>query len=331
MTATKFHGKCRYCEMKRPFKAILPLLIFLAASPASGVIVAGTNGTGNNNSTQGGLDDYLDTTAYAPFPYWDNLVRTQNTSGVYLGYNPSTQRGWVLGANHVAAPTTIKVAGNTYSVEGSPIQVGSSDLRLYRIGGGVSDPALPSLPTIPLASVAATSGEFLLMFGRAFTNDIAAPYDWEAPGPSDANGMRWATNTVEGNYLVNLGTNDAPNFQPYVVTDFDGTNDLGATAYDGQGANGDSGGGMFIYRGGQWVLSGIAHFVDDGPDFLEAVATGDNVVNPSQYGDFTAYTDVRSHILSINGFTGTLIPEPASTMLLLAACGICLLRRRADG
>ncbi len=314
--------------MKNSFRSVFPLLTLLAASPASAVIVAGTNGSGNNNSTEIGLNTYLGATAYAPFPYWDNLVRTQNTSGVYLGYNPSTQRGWVLGANHVSAPTSITVAGNPYSVDGSPIQIGSSDLRLYRIGGGVSDPPLPSLPTIPLASVAATSGEFLLMFGRAFTNDTTAPYDWVAPGASEANGMRWATNTVEGNYLVNLGTNQAPNNQLYVVTDFDGPSGLGATAYDGQGANGDSGGGMFIYRGGQWVLAGIAHFVDDGPDFLEAVATGDGDDDPSEFGDFTAYTDVKVYSSTIQGITGTLVPEPSTSGLLVGMVLIFVGRRR---
>jgi len=58
-------------------------------------------------------------------------------------------RGWVLSANHISpTPTTITVAGNVYSVTGSGTQIGSSDLKLYEIGGGGSDPALPSLPTV---------------------------------------------------------------------------------------------------------------------------------------------------------------------------------------
>jgi len=54
---------------------------------------------------------------------------------------------------------------------------------------------------------------------------------------------------------------------------------------------------------------GIAHFVDDGPDFLEAIETGDNLTNPSQPGDFTAYSDILSHAAAINAVTGTLIPS----------------------
>ncbi len=311
--------------MKGAFQSIFPLLTLLAAAPAYGVIVAGTSGTGNNNATQGGLDAYLDTTTHAAFPYWNNLVRVGNASGVYLGYNPATMRGWVLSANHIGAPSSITVAGTSYSVTGGTTRIASTDLKLYEISGA------PSLPSVPLASMVATAGEFALMFGRGFTASTTAPYSWVAPGFNEANANRWGTNTIEGNYLVNIGTISSPNVQPYLVVDFDGPSGAGATAYDAQGASGDSGGGLFIQRGGVWEVSGIAHFVDDGPDFLELSATGDNVVNPSQYGDFTAYSDVRSHVLSINGFTGTLIPESGGTVLLLAVCGLCLRRRRADG
>lgn len=303
------------------------MLWAVSALPVSAVIVAGTLGTGNNNSTQAGLDAYLASSSYAEFPYWDNLVRVSNASGVYLGYNPSTMRGWVLSANHVTKPTSITVGGNAYSVTGTGTQLGSSDMILYEIGGGLSDPALPALPTVPLAEIAATAGEFLLMSGRGFTTSTVAPYTWGSPGTSDANGTRWATNTVEGTALVNIGTALAPNLQPYVVVDFDGPGDPGVTAYDGQGSTGDSGGGIFIYRGGEWQLSGIAHFVDDGPDFLEPIPSGDNTVNPSQPGDFTAYTDVFSYAVIIEGQTGSLVPEP-SVVSLVALAALALGRHR---
>ncbi len=291
------------------------------------VIVAGTLGTGNNNNTQSGLDGYLATSPYDPFPYWQNLVRVADASGVYLGYNASTQRGWVLSANHVTKPTSITVAGNAYTVTGTGTRVGLTDLRLYEIGGGVSDPDLPSLPSVPLSSALAVTGEFSLMFGRGFTNNNSAPYTWGTPGTNDANGMRWATNTVEGLAVVNIGTQASPNNQLYTVVDFDGPGDPGVTAYDGQGALGDSGGGLFIFRNGQWVLAGIAHFVDDGPDFLEASPTGDNVTNPSQHGDFTAYSDVYWNAAAIQGITGALVPE-LSTLWLVLPGGILLARRR---
>ncbi|RPJ33874.1 MAG: PEP-CTERM sorting domain-containing protein [Verrucomicrobiaceae bacterium] len=290
--------------------------------PAGAVIVGGTYGSGNNNATQTGLDAYLSTTTYAAFPYWNNLVRVGNASGVYLGYNPSTMRGWVLSANHITAPTSITVADNAYTVTGGTTRIGTSDLKLYEISGG------PLLPSVPLASVFASNGEFALMLGRGFTNDTSAPYTWVAPGSDEANGARWGTNTIEGNYLLNFGTIEKPDLQSYLVVDFDGPNYPGVTDYDAQGAAGDSGGGLFIHRSGVWELSGIAHFVDDGPDFLEKPETGDGVTNPSQYGDFTAYADVHSYLSSITSVTGTLIPEPSHSALLAGAVLVFLARRR---
>jgi len=93
---------------------------------------------------------------------------------------------------------------------------------------------------------------------------------------------------------------------------------------------GDSGGGIFILRSGVWELAGIAHFVDDGPDFQELVETGDGVVDPSEHGDFTAYSDVASKRTTINGFTGFLIPEPSSLLLATPALLLLLRRRRCE-
>jgi len=303
-------------------------IALVSCFPTGAVIVAGTSGLGVNNNTQLGLDSYLTGASLDAFPYWDNLVRVADASGVYLGYNVSTERGWVLSANHVTTPTQITVAGGTYTVTGTGTQVGSTDLKLYEIGGGVSDPALPSLPTVPLAAIAATAAETALMFGRGFTSSSSAPYPWVTPGISDANGMRWGSNTVETTSLVNLGTVATPNFQPYVVVDFDGVGDPGVTAFDAQASLGDSGGGLFVLRGGTWQLAGIAHFVDDGPDFLEISPTGDNVVNPAQTGDFSAYSDVASKMGSIISTTGTLVPEPSSLMMLLCSLTLLLRRRR---
>lgn len=300
------------------------LAIALAASthlPVGAVIVGGTSGTGNNNDSQAGLDSFLSTSALTAFPYWNNLVRVTDASGVYLGYNASTMRGWVLTAAHVTNPSSITVAGQTYTVN-SGVQVGSSDLKLYEIGGG-GDPALPSLPTVPLASLVATPGETALMFGRGYTNDTTPSFDWESPGTSSANGMRWASNTVEGTALVNIGT-----VQPYIYVDFDGPGDPGVTAFDGQAALGDSGGGLFILRGGVWELAGATHFVDDGPDFLELVATGDGVTDPSEYGDFSAYSDVAAKNATILGITGTLVPEPTAAVLATLSLAGLLRRRR---
>ncbi|MGL4400905.1 MAG: PEP-CTERM sorting domain-containing protein [Luteolibacter sp.] len=295
-------------------------LVFIAApmQQAAAIIVGGTLGTGNNNASEAGLQSYLSSTSQGSFSYWGNLVRVSNSSGVYLGYNATSLTGWVLSAAHIGPePTSITVAGNSYSVSGVGTPIGTTDLILYEIGGGTGDPALPSLSTVPLATTAATAGEFLIMTGRGFTTSSAAPYPWGSPGTSDLNGTRWGTNTVEFN--TTIGSN-------YIITDFDAPASAQTTAYEGQGAVGDSGGGIFIRRGGQWVLSGIAHFVDAGPVFDPTV--GGQTVDPAEYGDYTGYTDIRSYLAAIQLETGTLIPEPSSGLLAMAAASLVLLRRR---
>ena len=300
---------------RRMMKMTVCALVVTAApmQRASAIIVGGTLGTGNNNASEAGLQSYLSDNSYSSFGYWGNLVRVSNASGIYLGYNATTLTGWVLSANHIGPePATITVAGNSYSVSGLGTQIGSTDLILYEIGGGMGDPALPSLSTVPLATTVATSGEFLIMTGRGFTASSTYSYPWTDPGTSDLNGMRWGTNTVEFNYTS--GSN-------YIITDFDAPANPETTAFEGQGSVGDSGGGIFINRGGQWVLSGIAHFVDAGPD-------SDPAVDPAEYGDYTGYTDIKSYLPDINLKTGTLVPEPSTGILAMVMATMLLTQRR---
>jgi hypothetical protein len=283
--------------------ALLPAILL---SPARAVIVAGTMGTGNNNATKAGLDAYLASVSVPIFSYWDNQIRVSDASGVYLGYNPSTMRGWVLSAHHVTAPTSITVAGNSYSVI-SGHQIGTTDLKLYQIGGAVSDPTLPiSLPAVQLTSFFSVGGEFSLMFGRGFTNSTSAPYTWVAPGTDPANGSRWATNMVEGTveYLGN----------EILVTDFDDPFGQYRTAYDGQGSVGDSGGGLFVWRNGSWELAGITWSVS---------STG----SQSVIGDQTYYSGIFSVASTIQAMTGNLVPEPTTSTFLLPAVLVLLSRR----
>ncbi len=298
--------------MKPRFRAFFRLIfrgsaLLALISPASAIIVSGTSGTGFNNAGKAPLQAYLSGASLPAFTHWDSLVRVTDASGVYLGYNPSTLNGWVLSAEHITPePATISVLGTPYTVIGSGIQVGTTDLILYEISG----PLMPGLAVVPLASGGAPAGEFLIMTGRGYTTSTTAPFPWGTPGATDAIPMRWGTNVVEGTGVAGGNT--------YIFTDFDEVSSPGVTAYEGQGAVGDSGGGIFAYRGGQWVLAGIAHFVydDGGP------------VDPSEYGDLTAYTDIGTYLPQINAITGTLVPEPSALLAALWGGGLLLARRR---
>ncbi|MFT4177468.1 MAG: PEP-CTERM sorting domain-containing protein [Luteolibacter sp.] len=252
------------------------------------VIVVG----GIHNDDPASLTTYLSTTSYDDFPYWQNLVTVSNASGVYLGYNPTTQSGWVLSAKHInPLAATVTVAGTAYTVIDTR-DIGSTDLRLYQID--LTGP-IAGVQDIVFASQAATVGEFVLMTGRGYSSATSSPYTWGSPGA-----MSWGTNVIEG--FQTSGGN------PYILTDFDAS---GATDYEGQGATGDSGGGLFIYRNGIWELVGIGYGVSRNGE--------------ARYGDVTAYSDVYASL----GLIQQAIPETSTTALLaLAGLGLGLRRRR---
>lgn len=296
------------------FLAFCSLLIF---SPSvEGVIVGGTLGTGNNNSSEASLQSYLSTTSYGEFGYWDNLVRVNDASGVYLGYHETTGNGWVLSAAHVPSPANITVAGVSYTVfDTHPIA--GTDLRLLEISGVASTPAA-SLPTINLASSTAATHEFVLMTGRGYTNSTTYPYPWAGTSTSDSQVMRWGTNRVNSVEITTIGSVTSTS----VTTVFDppsATTEPGAvTDYEAQAAIGDSGGGMFAYRDGEWELIGIGHFVRD---------VGGSPPSSAEYGDQSVYTHVFTYRDDIETITGSLIPEP-SALLCLALAGTFAAQRR---
>lgn len=302
--------------MNRSFGApVLSLLaLFAAASPAGAIIVGGTSGTGNNNNTEAGLQSYLSTTSYGSFDYWNNLVAVNDASGVYLGYNAGTGNGWVLAALHVGTPANITVAGVNYLVTNSQA-VSGTDLLLIEISG-VANTAAGVLPSINLAGTAATMNEFVLMTGRGFTTSSSYPYPHGTTTNLESQGMRWGTNRVNTTESVTIGSTTSN----AITLDFDSPFAIfgpgAVTAYEGQVSGGDSGGGLFAYRGGEWVLAGIGYY--------GASASG----NSAQYGDGSGYTDVFSYNSGITAITGTLIPEPSAALLLPMAGGLALRRRR---
>ena len=305
--------------------------VWLTAQQANGVIVGGTNGDGTNNAGGATLQTFLTAFGAPAFPYWGNLVRYSDASGLYLGYNPSTMVGWALSAEHINETSTIQVGGYTYNLidpapadsnqNGTRIVSGgvNTDLVLYSFAVGGAAP-IPSLPTVAIATSAAAIGDPLIMAGRGMrlnagtgSEDTTAPYDWGAPGTSDAVPFRWGSNQVGA---INLTDGAGAR---YLATDFSAPGT--STSFDGQAATGDSGGGAFILRGGQWSLSGVLYAVNDGPD-------ADAVSNPAGYGDITYFTDVFAYRNNIAGVTGTLVPEPGPWVMLCWSAGAWVLRRR---
>lgn len=298
------------------------------SGPASAIIVGGSNGNGTNNAGEAGLQVVLSNSALPVFPYFGNMLRYSNASGIYLGYNANTMEGWVLSAEHITETTGIKIGGHTYSfidplptnsnVNGTRIVSSSvnTDLMLYKFSVTGSNP-IPALPKVDIIESAPEVGSLLIMAGRGMrlgagtgSEDVTAPYSWGTPGTSDEVPMRWGFNQVEPGYTDLAGAK-------YLITDFDAPG-IGS-GIDGQAALGDSGGGAFILNQGSWKLGGVVYATADGSDL-------DSLSNPAGYGDYTLFTDVYAYRSEITALTGTLVPEPSS--MLLGGFGVLALALR---
>lgn len=298
----------------------------LLENRVSAVIVGGANGDGLGNATENGLQSHLTGRALPAFPFWNNLLRVSDSSGIYLGKNATTGRGWVLTATHVTPLTvgsgTITVGGQTYIVRAShiikhPDSSGTlnSDIRLYAIAGDPGDPALPSLTAVPLLESDVEEGDDLVLTGRgrrrqAPTEDTTEPYewDWDTSGANQlTRQIRWGTNHVEiytpaaPDVLVSLSEGPSSNKETVCFASvFDDPAGSGTSA-EGQLALLDSGGGVFVRHGVSWYLAGINSYVDDGPD-------ADTQASPSGYGDFSIFPHLPSYRDQIEALTGTLSP-----------------------
>jgi len=245
-------------------RSLVVAIALCACVPCHAVIVATGDGTEN-------------TSAPADDPGWANVgQRTTGLTVIYIG------NGWVLTADHVGAGSVI-LDGQTYAeVAGSEHRLvnpdtSQADLLLFQIQG------FPPLPSLPIRASSPAPGTPVTMIGAGL--DRGAPTSWMGIDGflwGSGSAMRWGTNLVLNNGLtVSLNGNVTTCFN----TDFTGPS--GGTAYEAQGAVGDSGGAVF-YKGpqGGWGLAGVI------------VAIADYNGQPADtalYGDLTYAADLSSY------------------------------------
>jgi hypothetical protein len=210
----------------------------LAPLPASAVLIATGDGTGN-------------TTAPSPDPGFANVAVIGVLSGVYV------RNGWILTAGHVGAKPT-ELLGETYQpVPGSAVQFqnpggGAADLMAFKLLD-----AFPPLPDLALADSAPTLGTDVTMIGHGLNRGVPLMHmgqdgwDWAVGWVK-----RWGTNAISD--LDSDGTWGGAG----VTTESFGLRfDEIATPAPGQHeaacTHGDSGGAVFAGSGASTRLVGI--------------------------------------------------------------------------
>lgn len=300
---------------------VVLICLLMAGTGAHAVLVY--NGTATNLSAP--MDD----------PGWDAVATISNGSAtaIFLGNNGG--HAWFLTANHVDLRTaTLSIGGSDYTVFSNITQIGSVDLKVFRL-----DSSIVGITPVTLSTSTPSVSAEVLMIGNGVSGthttwDIPGGNStWTSPG-SDAEGYtwsgpnvkRWGTNTVFAKDVF-VG--------PYkvLVTDFD------AVDGEAQGSIGDSGGAVFHKNGGNWELVALMitvgrvenntlygnGFVGQPANTSVAAITGNPNDKSVTYSIQIA--DYQSEILAT-------IPEPSAAgmvgMVIVAFIGLFARRRKTN-
>ncbi len=232
---------------------------------------------------------------------------------VYLG------AGWAITASHVALTSSINFGGTSYTVDMSSVHQlhnadnSLTDLKMFRVEG---EPQVPELLSSYIATTAPSGHVF--MIGNGLTrnqqlfwsvNKTQSPWVWtEISEPAHPNSNNYAGVSITGAHAVRWGENNVDLTGLSVTagsltitgftTQFDYLPFTGQVGLpnEAQGSNGDSGGAVFSFVNGKWVLSGLMIAIS-GP-------LSGQPSNTALYGNFTLMIDLsayRNEILSTIG------------------------------
>lgn len=258
----------------------------MCAHPARALIVFDT-GTDTDNA--------FNTTAPgngAPWQYVAEVTNTDvstNASAVYLGND------FLITANHVNLTSSVLLNGTSYAIDNTytPLQLGSADLKLFKITG---DPGLASLQLTGTLDNDLNMSSTMVGWGVGKGSVIAGNgWTW---GDDSTRAQRWGSNVTLSTLALSGGV-------LYLQTAFDsglGSNVASATL-------GDSGSALFQNFGGTWKLAGIYVGLDPGAGGASYYAGSPNNLSGMDY----------SYAIEIKPYSDAIladIPEPGSVALL---------------
>ena len=307
-----------FWRMRLATLSVAMLTCLVVGSPIFAVVVS---------TTQGNVDAPPDD------PGWANIAAVGGSTGIYLGNR------WMLTADHIgAADAVFPDIGRYEANPGTEVRVENpgvglttyTDLLLYQL---LDDPGLPSLRLAKETPKPATE---VIIAGNG-RDRAADPTFWDADEDDvwsetseedsnrkgyqtlDSNTIRWGTNLVEGDSLVESVADDNNVIVATAVglsviatiTEFDLKDSVASerikgpdrqpdTPYEAHAALNDSGGPMFFKEDGEWVLGGVilavAGFAGQPDPTLTAIHG-----NATFYADIASYRDQILGSLNIRG------------------------------
>lgn len=183
---------------------------------------------------------------------WDYVGRAGGGGGSAVAVSDY----WFLSSAHFFQGSTIVMEGQVYNIEetvnASVIGPGQADLRLIRV-----DQKLPGWYGLYDGAMTSLHNEEAILVGHGFDGTAGlTSYTWNT---NTSNIKRWGTNQIVDHEIFSFEEYDSYTLKMTFETFGSET-----TEYEAGLADRDSGGGLFVRSGADWILAGINAYVDGG-------------------------------------------------------------------